>query len=470
MLRNPIPFVLAFLLSVAVSAQPPFVGLGDSIGEAVQSGDCTYRTQPHGYLSVIAAQMGVPLPLPLIEGGALTFIRSVNGRRRVDPNVAGLNLAVSGADSTSILREVSAAPPAKETDLVLLPRIGSQVEVAERLRAPFMVCWIGNNDVLASVITHDQLNASQLTPEPVFAANFRELVARLSAWGAKTVYGNIPDVVDIAFLFGPDDLRRWLGDDYGLPAGSYTSLVAMLLIKIGADDGSILRNPDWVLDPGEVATISNHVQALNRVIAETAAAAGMPVADIHSLYDTIARQPFSFAGVTITTRFNGGLFSLDGVHPSDFAHALAANVFIRTANDAFGTDIPRLGVLPLLGIMVRDPFVDFDGDLVVRGRPFAGLIETLGPMLGISGDTADGYGVPAGSARASVDPTLAPRFMAAYRAARGERVDAPWTAGDVKAALGEVFGARIPARPAEGVCVPYRAHERGEPGKARAIR
>jgi hypothetical protein len=38
-------------------------------------------------------------------------------------------------------------------------------------------------------------------------------------------------------------------------------------------------------------------------------------------------------------------------------------------------------------IILNDPFVDLDGDGRVRGRPGFGLLETLGPLLGISGDT-----------------------------------------------------------------------------------
>jgi len=40
-------------------------------------------------------------------------------------------------------------------------------------------------------------------------------------------------------------------------------------------------------------------------------------------------------------------------------------------------------------IFVTDPFVDKDGDGKVTGRFGTGLLETVGPFLGISGDAND---------------------------------------------------------------------------------
>src|SRR2546428_528707 len=131
---------LLFALSLAAQARaqtgpPPYLALGDSLGEGVQSADSTYRTQPFGYPNRIAGQLRVSFPLPLIKGGAFTVVGSVRGRTRVDPTVEGSNLAVAGADSTSILNDRAGTPIDRETDLVLLPRIGSQVEIAESLQS-----------------------------------------------------------------------------------------------------------------------------------------------------------------------------------------------------------------------------------------------------------------------------------------------------------------------------------------------
>jgi hypothetical protein len=46
-------------------------------------------------------------------------------------------------------------------------------------------------------------------------------------------------------------------------------------------------------------------------------------------------------------------------------------------------------------VVLADPFVDKDGDGRVAGRPLRGLVETLAPFLGISGDRDEGAPSPA---------------------------------------------------------------------------
>ena len=105
--------------------------------EGVQSGDANEATQPFSFVNLIAAQMGASMPLPLIRSGPLGVVGSTDGRFRIDPSVRTFNLAVSGATAQSILSDAATATiPAEidtETELVLFPELGSQIEVAERL-------------------------------------------------------------------------------------------------------------------------------------------------------------------------------------------------------------------------------------------------------------------------------------------------------------------------------------------------
>ena len=426
--------VAALGLTSLAWAQPVYVALGDSLGEGVQSADATYRTQPFSYVNRIAIQLGLNFPLPLIQGTPFTIIENVTNRTRVDPTVASSNLAVSGADSTSILNQSAGAPIDDETDLVLSPRTGSQVQIAQSLRAPFMTCWIGSNDALGAVLAFDHLDASQLTPVPVFAANYHQIVQNLTGWNNLVVFGNVPNVTDVGFLFSNDDLTRFLGQDFGLPAGSYTTVVAMLLLKLGIVDGSLLQNPNWVLDANEVQTIENAIHQYNLIIAQEAAAARMPVVDINSLLDYVHQHPVSIGNVTLTTRYLGGMFSLDGVHPSNIGHAIVANQFLKVTNSAFHLNAPLLTTQQLINILGQDPFVDFNGNLKVRGRPLAGLLETLGPALGISGDSTDALVKP------GINAALGSKFMQAYFSAKGRDPNTAWTQKDAVEAMRHVLG------------------------------
>ena len=428
---------LIFALSVAALAwaQPPaYVALGDSLGEGVQSADASYRTQPYSYVNLIATQLGANIALPLIQDGAFTTIFSVNGRTRIDPGVETFNLAVSGADTTSILSDPAGTPITDETDLVLSPRTGTQVQIAQSLQAPFMTCWIGSNDALSAILAYNQLDASQLTPVSVFQSNFHQIVQDLTAWKTQVVFANVPNVTDVGFLFDNDDLTLFLGQNYGLPAGSYTSAFAMLLLKLGLAKASLLQDPSWVLDSTEVQTIESTIQQYNQIVATEAAAANMPVVDINSLLEAIHTNGLPIGKVTLTTRYLGGVFSLDGVHPSNIGHAIIANAFLKAANAAFHLNAPLLTTSQLLTILKQDPFVDFNGNLRVRGRPYAGLLETLGPSLGISGDTADSVLQP------GVNPELGRKFMRAYFTAMGRDPNTAWTEKDAVNALRHVFG------------------------------
>jgi phospholipase/lecithinase/hemolysin len=427
-------FVIALgFVSLAWAQPPAYVALGDSLGEGVQSADASYRTQPYSYVNIIATQLGANFPLPLIQDGPLTTVFSVKGRTRIDPTVATFDLAVSGADTSSILTQAATTPIANETDLVLSPRTGTQIQIAESLQAPFMTCWIGSNDALSAILAFDKLDASQLTPVPVFAANYKQIVQSLTGWKTQVVFANVPNVIDVGFLFNNADLTLFLGKDYGLPAGSYTTVVAMFLLKLGLAESTILQDPNWVLDASEVETIESAIQQYNEIIAEQAAAVKMPVVDINSLLESINQNGISFGSITLTTRYLGGMFSLDGVHPSDIGHAIVANAFLEAANSAFNLNAPLLTTAQLSTILKQDPFIDFQGNLKVRGRPYAGLLETLGPYLGISGDLADGIMQP------GINAELGQRFMRNYFAATGRDPNTAWTRTDAVEAMRQIF-------------------------------
>jgi hypothetical protein len=385
--------------------------------------------------------MGVTFPVPLIQSGALGVIGEVTKRSRVDPSIAASNLAVSGADLHSLLNQVAGTPIQNETDLVLAPRTGSsQMQIAESAQAPFNICWVGSNDVLGAVVSSwDHLDASQMTPLANFAADYAELVSRLSAWHGKVVVGTIPDVTQIGFLVSPQDLVTFLGSDFGLPQGSYATLPAMLLIKLGINNGSLLQSPNFVLDAHEVLAVQQRTHQFNQIIMTSAAQAGFAVADVATAFTALANHPPVIAGVPLTKRYLGGLFSLDGVHPSNIGHAFVANTFILAANQSFDMQIPLISGTVLWRTALADPFIDWNGNLKVRGRPLGGLLETLGPSLGISGDSHDVPGAVAIAPDSPIDLSKAQAFMQAYRASKGLPPSAQWGAKDAIVAMHEIF-------------------------------
>ena len=66
-----------------------------------------------------------------------------------------------------------------------------------------------------------------------------------------------------------------------------------------------------------------------------------------------------------------------------------AGIFIKTMNARYGLTLPGFTQAEWLSIFTNDPFIDKDGDGKVKGRSGDGLLETLAPLLGFSGDSND---------------------------------------------------------------------------------
>ncbi|MDY6971231.1 MAG: SGNH/GDSL hydrolase family protein [Thermodesulfobacteriota bacterium] len=438
--------VVIGVLQAEAACASKLVGVGDSIGAGVQSADASWRTQPYSYLSFLAVQMHTPLSLPLILSGPFGKVYDTSSRSRLFPFVSGSNLAVSGANVSSLLNDRADAANEgeidSETDLILFPRLGSQMEITESIGAPFIVCWIGNNDILSAAISFDKLDASQLTSVERFSAGFSEIVQRFDVLGSKVVFANIPDISNIGFLLDRQDMIRFLGADFGLAEGDLTSIVVMLLIRLGLDDGSILLDPDFILDAGEAQLIRQRTGIFNQIIEDEATGIGMPVVDVNGLFDYLSANPAVFSDVPLTPRFLGGLFSLDGVHPSNIAHALLANAFIETINANFHTDIPPITGAALKLVFLTDPFVDKDGDGIVTGRFLAGLLETFGPAFGISGDIDDSVPDFFG---AGINRDLGTEFKRQFEMLPGSGFlgDRNWSKAEVMEAFKHIFDLRV---------------------------
>ncbi len=388
--------MLAIAPSGKVAAQPGMVGMGDSIGEGVQAGDAAWQTQVFSYLNWVSFQMGGDLTIPFIQTNPLGVVGDTQSRFRLLPETINTNTAVSGADVFTLLNErpdaTTTAQIDSEAELVLYPRLLSQMEYVESVSAEMILCWIGNNDVLSAVISFANLDASQMTPVADFEARYIELADRMGALiqrdGSKVVFANIPSVTDIGFLVDRNLAQQITGFPVGLPDGHFTSIFAVFIMAFLGND-LIVYDPNFVLDPGELAQIQDRVEAFNEIIEREAGRIGMPVVDINSRFAELTRNPPVILGRQLSRAYLGGLFSLDGIHPTNFGHALVANEFIREINQAFAMDVPELTPEQLTLVFLSEPAFDKDLDGRITGRPGVGLLETLALQLGISGDPND---------------------------------------------------------------------------------
>ncbi len=290
------------------------------------------------------------------------------------------NLGVPGAVLWDVMNATSSVNSGAGTtnntmfDVILRnPAFGNTTafQQAKMLQATFITCWIGNNDVLGYA-TSGGTSPAAPTDVPTFGFLYGVMLDSLVATGADIVIANIPDVTTIPYFTtvpykvdpgtgtevalvistnsGP---RQATANDFILLPGS--SLIGDVSgaygpagVPVGFDASAPMPN-SVVLDSDEIAVAQAAVTNFNSTIATLASGHNIPVVDVNGIFSDIHSHGLEIGGLTFTTSFvTGGLFSLDGVHPSDLGSAIVANEFINTINENFNASIPRVNVVDLM--------------------------------------------------------------------------------------------------------------------------
>lgn len=356
------------------------VVVGDSLSAGYQSGGLMEASQLAGYASLIATQAGAPLRLPLIgEPGVPNVLELVSwgpppiiapmagsSPGRLDPFAQATNLAVPGHDVLDALETRPDLPVGSLTDLVLgLPGLFqgvsmSQVEWAEALQPTVIFLWIGSNDTLGAATA----GSPELMTDPeVFRAAYGELFDRLAATGAPIVAANIPDTTVIAYLTSGGELSYALGVPLpmlelalGVGADDYVTLPGLDLVP--AILGGVMPGPlpdTMVLDAGEAAEIEERTALFNEIIAAKVAEQGAALVDINGILKRLDREGYEACGQRLATHFLGGIFSLDGIHPTNTTYGIVANAFIASLDRTFGAGLEEVDLCP---IIAADPLVN----------------------------------------------------------------------------------------------------------------
>ncbi|HVS03155.1 MAG TPA: SGNH/GDSL hydrolase family protein [Thermoanaerobaculia bacterium] len=360
-----------------------FVALGDSLSAAFASGSLVITHQDNSIPLLIARQAGVgeieqplvsepglPPELTLVSLSPLTIAPKAS--QPGAPLNLGLprpydNLSIPGADACELLQRTSDA--GGMFDLVLR-RLGfTAVEQALALSPTFVYLWAGSNDVLGAAVSGRVIDGVTLTQAAPFEACLRTMVGALAAGGAGGVLGNIADVPAIPFVttIPPVVVNPATGQPVLIngqpvfligPAGPLTPadfvlLPASALLAQGigipmALGGTGQPLPDAaVLDASEVSAIRARTAELNAIIAAVAGDIGWALADIEAFFEDVKDDGYRVGGVDFTTDFLvGGVFSFDGVHPTDLGYAVAANVFLAAINEHYDARIPPVDLSP----------------------------------------------------------------------------------------------------------------------------
>jgi lysophospholipase L1-like esterase len=269
------------------------------------------------------------------------------------------------------------------------------------LQPQLVTFWLGNNDVLGYATTGGTSPAAP-TPLATFSFLYNQALDTMkkSVPNVRMIVGTIPNVTTIPFFttIGPkvgaklaaaggialyyqkkgesgvatgttkfsspasDPLICLTGSPYAALIGTVTGKFykdnAFPALPAGIDTtkpfGVHPQNP-WpnalTLDSAEIAIASKAVSDFNGSIATLAATHGAAVVDFNSIFTDINSNGKLIGGVKYTSAYiTGGLFSLDGVHPTNRGAGVLANEIIKVMNAKFGTNVTGVDVsmLPAL--------------------------------------------------------------------------------------------------------------------------
>jgi hypothetical protein len=375
--------------------------VGTSISAGYQSAGLVDRHQIHSFPALFAAQVGMTV---MHDGkGSFTFngishdgIAPLLKIQSIDPlviNNAGQtggapenqeqqtdyhNLAIPGqlavdfVDSTYYTVDPNPVRGAgyNKTYFNLVYRSrGLGVQQLARRAPTFVTYELGLNEVLSATLNGN----ANIFPTATFIAAQQAGLNSIHAAlpNTKVAIFNIPDVEAIPYCttFPPVTLSTLTGTPVALlgpgnaplAPGDRVLLPAAAVLATGQGfplDGYNYVNPaapgtgvglpgNLVLDESEQASIATSVIGMNDALASYVAANPdwTVLVDMNALLRQIDAEGYTIGSTHYTGDFvTGGLFSLDGVHPNDLAHAILCNLLIDAVNGKWGSTIPHLNL------------------------------------------------------------------------------------------------------------------------------
>lgn len=206
-------------------------------------------------------------------------------------------------------------------------------------------------DTLALMTTNDMGNASSPTGALVLLTGSAAASAlgsptnpAASTWrGLLNAYRNNPNLAPIfgSTVSGSSEEWQIFRTTFFSPALDTTK-------PFGLDPTHPVPN-QWVLDRGELDIARQAIQDFNAFIASQVGGSVVGLVDINKIFnDIVANRGITVDGERLSATFvTGGLFSMDGVHPSPKAHGIVANELINIINREFNASIPLVQVRKL---------------------------------------------------------------------------------------------------------------------------
>ncbi|HTV74124.1 MAG TPA: SGNH/GDSL hydrolase family protein [Candidatus Acidoferrales bacterium] len=274
----------------------------------------------------------------------------------------------------------------------------TQVQAAVSLQPTLALVWLGSNDLLKYLFTNGAVGP---TSAAAFQTDMLNVIASLQGAGAKVAVANLVDVLGTAQFTPVAALPAALGTSgvpsalqapiasavgtflagFNVGSGGYLTLTgsnkiltvvqgAIPAIEQGTPPATALAagfaelqasaTPfavgDYVSD-SVAANAAALNAAYNSAIAAAVSKRGAALVDVHATFVQAEQAPGELLPVTgkcCSLLYGGGFFSLDGLHPSNTAYAVVANLFIAAIDGTYGATIPTISASQLATINATD--------------------------------------------------------------------------------------------------------------------
>lgn len=406
-----------------------YVSIGSSISAGYSDNALYYSAQVASYPNLLAQQFtlvgGGNFNQPLVPAASVGIGASMNARYVLAPfmDCAGVTslapvYAQASGDLSIFTTSVAAQGPFNNmsipglkatttlypgygdynqgagnfnpffTRMTANPQSASVLSDAASQGPTFFSLFIGSDDVMGFALAGGASDAITPSAGPAgygFDESVDAIVNTLTAFGAKGVIANIPDVhslpyfttippigltldaanaaaltaayqgLDISFHEGNNG---FMIQDPTIPAGMrQIKATEMILLTVPQDSlkcagwGSMKPIPhQYVLTETELTDISNAISAYNTKLKSVADAKGLAFVDVNA-FMSHAKAGILYNGVAMNAQFvSGGIFSLDGVDLTPVGNALLANEFITAINATYGSTIPHVDATHYKGV------------------------------------------------------------------------------------------------------------------------
>lgn len=366
----------------------PFVILGECLAAGVANFSLGGETQANCFPALVARQAGIPFaqpcfeppglpvpglsPLPVIAPGLL----QTTLYRPTLPTAPFSNLSVPGltiADASRLRpREPVICPgDSKQTAANLILGApwtaggdspgASQLETACRQGPALAMVALGFHEFMEASAIGDP---GRLPAVAAAADGLAQVVRALVQAGSDILLLTIPDPLDTAYFATVEAAARllrvpaeYLARSYRLRPGDRLSLYGLLEVAYQLlAEGPRPLDRGCVLAGAAADAISGRVRELNAAIQTMGHGRGVLVYDLAGLFRGLANTTVSVGSRRVSPGYLGGIYTLNGLTPGQFGHALIANELLQALGSHYGASLPPVD---LAGVLAVDPATDY---------------------------------------------------------------------------------------------------------------